>query len=121
MHHHPGGNENNRHFCLLSKDGTLLVTGCRNFVIPDGVKVIAKCAFWGCQTLERINIPDTVTEICDDAFHFCLSLKSITILDSVKSIGHSAFRYCYSIEAIRTGNPEIVKGTGATNAKIVKC
>ena len=71
--------------CLLSKDGTVLVAGCRNSVIPDGVKVIAKCAFWGYQTLERINIPDTVTEICDDAFHFCRSLKSITIPDSVKA------------------------------------
>lgn len=107
--------------CLLSKDGTVLIAGCRNSVIPDGVKVIGKCAFRGCQALERINIPDTVTEICDDAFHYCRSLRSITIPDSVKSIGHSAFLYCYNIEEIRTGNPEIVKGTGATNAKIVKC
>ena len=106
--------------CLLSKDGTVLIAGCRSSVIPDSVKVIAKCAFWGCQTLERINIPDSVTEIGEDAFHHCRSLRSITIPDSVTSIGLSAFLYCTNFEVIRINNPDLLKRAASGNATIVR-
>lgn len=89
--------------------------------LPKAIRVIGRSAFDSCGNLESADLPDGLEEVGDYAFRLCHRLHIPRIPDSVKSIGHSAFLYCYNIEEIRTGNPEIVKGTGATNAKIVKC
>lgn len=65
--------------CLLSKDGTRLLFGCRTSVIPDGVTSISGHAFVGCSGLKFIRIPDSVTEIEEGAFWGCSGLQSIEV------------------------------------------
>lgn len=57
---------------------------------PEGVTMIAKSAFEGCN-LTEIEIPEGVTDIGDEAFSGCYELRSIKIPDSVKAIGYAAF------------------------------
>lgn len=81
-----------------------LIAGCRNSVIPDGVKIIAEESFAGCQFLTSIVIPDGVERIEDRAFTACTRLSCpITIPNSVTTIGKFAFRMC-PITELTLGN-----------------
>lgn len=86
--------------CCLSKDGTELIFGCKESVIPAGVKIIGAQAFNGCTELTSIVIPDGVTEIGTLAFLCCTGLTSIIIPDSVKKIGAYAFKACPKLTSI---------------------
>lgn len=56
--------------CLLSKDRTVVILGCKNSVIPEGVSEIGCRAFAGCKDLVHIDIPDSV-KIMHGAFDGC--------------------------------------------------
>ena len=56
----------------------MLVT---NLIIPDSVKTISSCIFYGCSGLTSIVIPDTVTSIEYSAFDGCSEIKDIYIND----------------------------------------
>ena len=75
-----------------------------DFVIPDGIRVIANFAFKDCSSLTSINIPNSVTSIGDGAFASCTSLTSINIPNSVTSIGSSAFSCCTSLTSVQIPN-----------------
>lgn len=75
----------------------MLVT---NLIIPDSVKTISSCIFYGCSGLTSIVIPDTVTSIEYSAFYGCSGLTSITIPDSVTTIDGYAFGYCKNLTSI---------------------
>lgn len=83
---------------ILSKDGKGLLL-CRSAIIPDGVTMIAKSAFEGCN-LTEIEIHEGVTDIGDEAFYLCYELRSIKIPDSVKAIGYAAFQDCEHLQSI---------------------
>ena len=62
---------------------------------------IGHFAFFGCSSLESINIPESVTSIGSEAFRGCSSLTSINIPESVTSnIGDYAFNGCSSLESV---------------------
>ena len=67
------------------------------YTIPQGIRVIEYCAFFGCSGLTSVTIPDSVTNIGDFAFSRCSGLISVTIPDSVTSIGKNAFKGCDSL------------------------
>ena len=74
-------NENfmSRNNCLLSKDGTRLLIGCKTSIIPDGVIEIGRNAFSGCRDLQSIKIPGSMTEIGEGAFECCGGIQSIEV------------------------------------------
>ncbi len=80
--------------CLIEKDTKKLISGCKNSVIPKGVKSIGDYAFFRCRGLTEITIQSSVTSIGDSAFDVCSELTSITLPSSVTSIGYYAFSNC---------------------------
>ena len=57
-------------------------------------------AFYGCSSLEYIEIPSNVTSIGRSAFYGCSGLTSIVIPSDVTSIGDAAFQECSSLDGI---------------------
>ena len=84
--------------CLI--EGTKVIAGTNNSVIPEGITVIDYYAFSGRKQLTSIIIPDSVTSIDKYAFESCSSLTSVVIGDSVTSIGFQAFQYCSSLTSV---------------------
>ena len=75
--------------CLI--EGTKVIAGTNNSVIPEGITVIDDYAFSGRNKLTSIIIPDSVTSIGFSAFSNCQCLTSVEIPDSVTSIDDWAF------------------------------
>ena len=57
---------------IIETISNTLIVGCRNTIIPNGVKTIGKRAFAYCEEMTEIEIPDGVTEIMDYAFRGCI-------------------------------------------------
>ena len=114
--------ENN---CILTKDKTSLIVGCKNSIIPDGITKIGKAAFDGCTGLISLKIPDSVTEIGELAFYECTGLASIEIPDRVTVIGRLAFDGCTGLTSIvipdsvtEIGDSAFAYNTGLTSLEI---
>lgn len=76
-------------------------TNLKRVVLPDlNLKTIGIRAFYGCSSLEEINIPDSVTMIKSECFKGCTSLKSIKFPSELYSIGSEAFENCTSLEKV---------------------
>ena len=86
--------------CLINKKGTELIRGCKNSIIPSGIKKIEPYAFYGCKSLKSITIPDTVTYIGISSFEGCTYLEEIVIPSSVIYIDSSAFRGCHALKKV---------------------
>ena len=55
----------------------------REYIIPEGVKIIGFDAFENCYNLEDVKIPNTVIMIYGRAFSNCINLSSIKISEKV--------------------------------------
>ncbi|EAY10982.1 surface antigen BspA-like [Trichomonas vaginalis G3] len=67
----------------------------RFFTFTDRIRIIENGAFIGCHLLESILIPDrSVETIGENAFYGCKSLQTINLPYSIKSIGSGAFVGC---------------------------
>ena len=90
--------------CLINKidykAGTKLIRGCKNSIIPSGIKTIEPHAFFGCKSLKSITIPDTVSFIGFSSFEGCTSLEEIVIPSSVTYIDSFAFRGCHALKKV---------------------
>ena len=68
---------------LFNKDRTKLIfypQGRKgDYVIPDSVLEIGKCAFFGCNGLTSVTIPNSVVKIGNRAFANCVKLSSVDI------------------------------------------
>ena len=89
---------------IIETSSNMLITGCRNTIIPNSVTNIGNSAFDGCPLLTSITIPNSVTSIGNYAFRECHDLTSITIPNSVTSIGEEAFRDCRRLTSITIPN-----------------
>ena len=65
---------------LGSNTRTILISGCKNTVITDGVTIIDPYAFTGTTGLTSITLPGSLTSIGNYAFQNCTGLQSITVL-----------------------------------------
>ncbi|MBR4976492.1 MAG: leucine-rich repeat domain-containing protein, partial [Thermoguttaceae bacterium] len=76
---------------LLSADGKTLyfrlpATSETTWKIPDGVRVVARSAFWGNKSLVSLEIPEGVETIGQNAFYECSALQKLTIPASLREI-----------------------------------
>jgi len=71
-----------------------------DYVIPDGIKSIAKFAFYGCKRLVNINLPESLEIIKDYAFAYCKELITITLPIDLQFIGEGAFKDCPNLETV---------------------
>lgn len=90
-----------------------LLLGCRNTVIPEGIKTIARYAFWNCSGLDYLNIPSSVTSFSGVQSHYTSiyptvydgsDLKQVEIHCSISYTDQSLFRELNSLETIILGS-----------------
>ena len=75
--------------------------GCaKDVYVPEGVIKIGEAAFYGCKSLQFINLPRGLEIIGSNAFGRCINLESITLPYGLKSIGNGVFMYCSSLKSI---------------------
>ncbi len=89
---------------LIDKKSQVLVGGCKNSFIPEGIEYIGKGAFFGCEGLTAIVIPDSVLSIESSAFEDCTGLETVKLSDNLTDIGVCAFRGCCSLSEIEFPN-----------------
>lgn len=76
------------------KINELTETGKRKkkLTIPNGIKVIGDCAFFGTKRLKTISFPNGLRRIGEMTF-YCSGIEKIKVPDSVSVIGDEASRY----------------------------
>jgi len=67
--------------CLLAYDSNL---SNEEYVVPDGVTIISKNAFFGCKYLKKVVLPDTIEVLEENAFESCSNLEEINFPNSLK-------------------------------------
>lgn len=68
---------------IIESCNNVLISGCKNTIIPNDVITIDYNAFYNCKGLESIIIPHDVTSIRGRAFYDCSDIKEIQSLCSV--------------------------------------
>lgn len=84
---------------IIKTASNILLLGCQNTVIPEGIVTIADQAFCGASMLE-FSVPEGVTRLESQAFSRCEKMQRISLPESVNYIGNSAFFTCYKLEEI---------------------
>ena len=89
---------------LFTHDGTLVYYPRereeKEYVVPEGTKVIGKSAFNRCFALEKVTLPDTVHTVGEGAFDGCYLLSAVALGEGVESIDNSAFDGCRGLTDI---------------------
>lgn len=82
--------------------------GMPHITLPESLKSIGNCAFWGAKRLVDIVVPNSVTEMGLYAFNACSSLESFTFGTGMTEIPKSCFSICNNLREI-TITDNIVK------------
>ena len=85
---------------IIGKRSNILIAGCKNSTIPDGVTGIWQEAFLEHTGLTSIYIPNSVVSIGQQAFFNCSGLFFVAIGNSVTNIGNSAFAGCNNVRDV---------------------
>ena len=64
----------------------------KDWVIPDGLTSIEKCAFKNCISLKSLTIPLSITSIGLEAFNGCSNLTNVAIPNSIPLLNTVLFR-----------------------------
>lgn len=73
---------------LYTKDGTALVQYAagktdKSFVVPTGVQIISRRAFYACPSLETVTLPASLTTIGNEAMAECYALTTVNFSGTV--------------------------------------
>ena len=74
--------------------------GMKSLTINEGVTSLGKAAFYGCTSLEHIQLPGSLKEIARQTFYGCTGLKALTVNEGVESLGYAAFYSCTGLTAM---------------------
>ncbi|MBR3150069.1 MAG: leucine-rich repeat protein [Eubacterium sp.] len=85
---------------LIDSKANVLLRGCKNTVIPVGIKTIGSSAFNNCKGLKSAVLQSGVETIEDLAFYGCSDLESITIPSTLKKISSFVFEGCDSLKIV---------------------
>lgn len=66
----------------------------------SGVTQIDVAAFYGCASLQRLNLPASLTAIGDSAFNSCTLINTLKLPEKLLTVGTSAFANCLSLESV---------------------
>lgn len=88
--------------CLIRKVDNALILGCFKSEIPNGVSLIERAAFWGCNKLEKIEIPNSVSIIEHFAFDGCHNLNELIVPDSVTA-AYNIVPNCDKLQRLHIG------------------
>lgn len=94
---------------LLSKDGKILLVGCRTTVIPETVETIGYSAFAGRYSKLMLRIPEHVKSIEMDAFRGCNAICGVILPASLQSLGSSAFYGCANLSVVQILAPVTIE------------
>ena len=86
---------------IIDTKNNILVSGCKNTVIPQDVTGIGYEAFFECIDLTSIDIPSSVKHLNPFAFYGCSGLESITIPESITSISWCSFMDCSRLKTVQ--------------------
>jgi len=81
---------------IINKKDDILIAGCMDSVVVDGIKEIGDCAFDGCAGLTAIELPESVKLVGQYAFDDCIALKEIRV-HSETNIYDNAFNGCTNL------------------------
>lgn len=98
----------NRYQNPLLYAGQLYLNGelVTELVIPNGINIIKKYAFFGCSSIKRVIIPEGVTTIGDDAFGNCENLEEIDIPKTLVSVKKGFLNHKSGVRRINISNVE---------------
>ena len=85
---------------IIHTASNILIQGCKNTIIPNGVTRIGTQAFFELSAPTSITIPNSVESIGNSAFFNCGSLSSVILSNGLKSIEEAAFAGCFSLTSI---------------------
>lgn len=72
----------------------------KDYLIPDFVTSIGRCAFYSCCSLEYISMNDNVQDISSMAFYKCPVLKKVILGNGIKYIEGHTFFACNALESV---------------------
>lgn len=87
--------------CLIDKRDMSLISGCKNSIIPEGVRILDYACFEDIGEIEYIKLPSTIKKIEIDAFSNCVSLRKIEIPNSVLFLNSHSFSNCINLEEVK--------------------
>lgn len=75
--------------------GTKLIRGCNNTIIPSETTIIGECAFMAC-AISSVTLPENIVSIETDAFNSCWNLATIMVKGATPPIviDNSVFSGC---------------------------
>lgn len=93
--------------CLLLKENKMLLLGCQNSIISEGIEIIGSGAFDNCTELTAIELPNTVKTIMPGAFRNCQLVTSLYISENVTELT-GAFEAMISLSniSVSLNNPK---------------
>lgn len=82
---------------IIKSDSDVLIAGCLNTHIPDGITAIDVGAFMGCKQLSSLVIPNSINSIGEYAFEYCSGLSYIISENTIPPLAINAFHELDSV------------------------